>query len=130
MTDLFFDPDFWSLLGRAPKDQPHYPPYNIMKSKTRNCEKYQIELAVAGFAKEDLLVTLEGRNLRIDANTIPPDPEQLHLHKGISTRKFSRQFILANDVVVNDIVYLNGILTVYLEKEIPEELKAKTFEIK
>lgn len=124
---MTFDRLFWDLLGQAPTNT-NYPPYNILRAE--DTDEFFIELAVAGFEKSDLVVQLEGRLLRIEGNCEPEEYGVQYLHKGIGSRKFSRQFTLANGVKVTGTKYQNGILTVFLEKEIPEDKKAITFDIK
>ncbi len=105
-----------------------YPPYNIVKDG----EKFQIELALAGIAKEDLEITVAEGVLTIEHN---PEGEVIEdnwqwLHKGISQRKFKRNFTLSDDVVVNGSRMENGMLYIELERIIPEEKKPRTITIK
>jgi molecular chaperone IbpA len=105
-----------------------YPPYNIV----RDGEKFQIEIALAGIAKEDLEITVAEGVLTVEHN---PEGEVESegfqwLHKGISQRKFKRNFTLADDVVVNGSRMENGMLFIELERIIPEEKKPRTIEIK
>ena len=105
-----------------------YPPYNIV----RDGDKFQIEIALAGIAKEDLEITVADGVLTIEHNPegeVEPKGWQW-LHKGISQRKFKRNFTLSDDVVVNGSRMENGMLYVELERIIPEEKKPRTIEIK
>tara|TARA_Y100000114_G_C11718824_1_gene307402 strand:- start:149 stop:583 length:435 start_codon:yes stop_codon:yes gene_type:complete len=106
-----------------------YPPYNIIKDG----EKFQIEIALAGVAKEDLTMTVAEGVLSIEHN--PKDGEVdgtswQWLHKGIAQRSFKRNFTLSDDVVVQGSRMENGMLYIELERIIPEEKKPKTIEIK
>ena len=106
-----------------------YPPYNIIKDG----EKFQIEIALAGVAKEDLTMTVAEGVLTIEHN--PKDGEVdgtswQWLHKGIAQRSFKRNFTLSDDVVVQGSRMENGMLYIELERIIPEEKKPKTIEIK
>lgn len=124
---MTFDRLFFDLLGQAPTNS-NYPPYNVLKAD--DTDEFFIELAVAGFAKSDLKVQLEDRILTISGDTGPDDDEGVsYLHKGIGARRFSRTFTLAPDVKITGTKYFNGILTVFLEKEIPAEKRPITFEI-
>ena len=102
----------------------NYPPYDII----RNEEQYTINLAVAGFSEDDVKVELKDSTLTIQGeskNSEKPD----YLHRGIASRKFHRQFTLAETVEVKDVKLENGVLSVHLENIIPDEKKPKKFAI-
>ena len=103
---------------------PNYPPYNIIREDDEN---YLIELAVAGFGKKDISVEMKENNLIIKGDKEKEDRDKIH--SGLSARSFSRSFILAPDVIVKRVDLIDGILTVKLEKFIPEEKKPKSIEI-
>jgi molecular chaperone IbpA len=108
-----------------------YPPYNIKKVDDN---KYVIEMAVAGFAKTDIELTLEGGKLTIagktkDASDMDKATEY-YFYKGIAERAFNRTFTLADTVVVNNAELMNGILKVWLENFIPESQKPRKIDIK
>jgi len=105
--------------------QTNYPPYNIRKGSTE--DTFLIELAVAGFGEEDLTITVKENNLTVEGDIGAKDGG--FVHQGISQRKFSRNFVLADDVVVKGSDLSNGILTIYAERIVPEEKKARTIEI-
>jgi molecular chaperone IbpA len=100
-----------------------YPPYNIYKNK----DTYVLELAVAGFAKEDLTISVKELTLTVEGELSTPQEEALH--KGIATRDFKQDFVLAEYVVVKGAELKDGLLRITLEQELPEEKKAKTIEI-
>lgn len=104
-----------------------YPPYNIRKEG----DKFQIEIALAGVAKEDLDITAEGGKLTIAYNPEVEESGELTewLHKGIAQRKFKRIWTLADDVIVNGAKMENGMLYIELERVVPEEKKARSIEI-
>ena len=129
-----FDKTFKALASQLDgigKALPGYPPYNIKKVDEN---KYVIEMAVAGFAKTDLEVTLDGGKLTITGNT--KDASDLdnanvfYFYKGIAERAFSRTFTLADSVEIKNAEMVNGILKVWLENFIPEHKKPKKFDIK
>jgi molecular chaperone IbpA len=129
-----FDKTFKLLadqLESVGKNVPGYPPYNIKKVDEN---KYVIELAVAGFAKTDLEVTLDGGKLTIAGKT--KDASDLdnanayYFYKGIAERAFTRTFTLADSVEIKNAEMVNGILKVWLENFIPEHKKPKKFDIK
>jgi len=110
-----------------------YPPYNIIK---QNDENYLIEIAAAGFAKADIEITLENGTLTISGKQIKKvDGEDEangveYVHRGLAGRNFERTFNLAEYVEVKSADLNNGILSIHLEKIIPEAMKPKTIQIK
>jgi len=108
-----------------------YPPFNLKKVDDN---KYVVELAVAGFAKQDIELTLEDNKLIIKGettlDTLTNDGIDVsYLHKGISDRAFTRTFSLADNVVVNNAEMVNGLLKVWLEHIIPEHKKPRKIDI-
>ena len=102
-----------------------FPPYNIRKEGDYN---YVIEMALAGFGKDDIEVEVAQGVLTIRSMKENTDDEDT-IHRGISYRKFNRKFTLADDIVVNDAKLENGLLTITLEQIIPEEKKPKLIKI-
>lgn len=98
-----------------------YPPYNVKKIGD---DKYQIEMAVAGFGKSDIDIELKGNELRISGET-KPDASTEYVYKGIAERGFERKFNLADSVVVKNAELVNGMLRVMLETYIPLEKQAR-----
>jgi molecular chaperone IbpA len=88
-----------------------------------------IELALAGFSKDDIEVSQEKNNLTIKGN-IEEDGQGEHIHKGIATRSFTRTFSLAENIEIKHVTWMNGILAVSLFRNTPEDQKPKTFKIK
>ena len=105
--------------------QSNYPPYNIRRGAEE--DSYIIELALAGFSEEDVTVSVKESNLTVSGEL--SDKDNGFVHQGISQRKFSRNFVLADDVVVQGADLSNGILSIYAERVVPEEKKARTIEI-
>ena len=120
-----FDNMFEQLSRVRQIPQTNYPPYNIRKGTTE--DTFLIELAVAGFGEEDLTITVKENNLTVVGDLGEKDSG--FVHQGISQRKFSRNFVLADDVVIKGSDLSNGILTIYAERIVPEEKKARTIEI-
>jgi len=109
----------------------NYPPFNLKKTDEN---VYVVELAVAGFGKQDVELTLEDNKLVIKGqttlDTVSQDGiESQYLHKGIADRAFTRTFSLADNVVVNNAQMINGILKIWLEHIIPEDKKPKKIDI-
>jgi molecular chaperone IbpA len=106
-----------------------YPPYNVIKN-TEN-ENLILEFAVAGFAKKEIDITVDKGTLHIDGvieNGLEPGLQ--YIHKGIATRRFSRSFNLPEYYEVDSASVNNGILYIELVKNIPEEKKPKSIQIK
>ena len=106
----------------------NYPPYNILKTGDNT---YKIEVAVAGFTQGEVTVTVNEGNLIISGEKASADlPEGItYEYQGISARRFLRTFTLADYVEVTDAVSKDGILTITLERQIPEAMKPKTIAI-
>ena len=121
-----FDSMFDRLFGDIQRTETSsgFPPYNIRKDDE---EKYTIEMAVAGFSQEDLEVELKEAVLTIRSKS--ENEEKEYLHRGIARRAFSRSFTLSDDVVVKGADLINGMLTVDLERIVPEEKKSRLIEI-
>ena len=101
-----------------------FPPYNIRKDQD---DHYTIEMAVAGFSKDDLEAELRDSILTIRSK--PEKEEGEYLHRGIAKRSFSKSFTLADDMVIQGADLVNGMLTINLERIIPEEKKPRMIEI-
>ena len=109
------------------KNIPNYPPYNIKKTGDNT---YVIELAVAGFAKQDIEIELADGKMLIKGNTHSQEEEKNFLFKGIAGRNFIRTFALDDQIEVKDAAMLNGMLKIFLERIIPEHKKPKKIEVK
>jgi HSP20 family molecular chaperone IbpA len=106
------------LLERSAKSgNEGYPPYNI--EQTSECS-YRITLAVAGFAEEDLSITIEDRQLVIRGRQSDDNGGRVFLHRGIASRQFQRMFVLADGVEVGEALMENGLLHVDLTRAEPE----------
>ena len=109
------------------KQTVSYPPYNINRIDDLN---YQIEMALAGFSKTDIDIKYADNQLTIKSVDSEDKEEKETLHRGISKRKFSRTFTLADDIKVNGAELKDGMLLIDLEKIVPEEKKPRTIDIK
>lgn len=137
MRTIDFSPLFRSTVGfdrmqrmmesamRA-EGQNGYPPYNI---EARGEDAYRITMAVAGFSPEDLDVTQAENTLVITGNAHADDEGVAFLHRGIAGRSFERRFDLADHIKVADAGLENGLLSVNLVREIPEEKKPRKIAI-
>jgi molecular chaperone IbpA len=104
------------------KNIPNYPPYNIRKNGENS---YTIEIAVAGFAQNEIDIEIDGGKLIVKGNVASTDPEDNFLFKGIATRAFTRAFAIDDQIEVKNAELFNGMLKIALERFIPEEKKPK-----
>ena len=104
----------------------NYPPYNIIKNDAAN---YEIEIALAGFKAEEIEISTEQNILRIASKVEKRDSERTYLHKGLSKRSFSNTWQLGDDVRVSSVNFADGLLTIALEKIIPDHQKKTTYTI-
>ena len=103
-----------------------YPPYNIAQI---NDDEYMISVAVAGFGMDNLEITKDGDQLKIEGTAPKGDSEVNYLHKGIGGRNFRREFTLAEHVNVENASLELGMLNVHLKRDVPEELQPKKIKI-
>ncbi len=107
----------------------NFPPYNIIKTDDTS---YSIEMAVAGFSEEDLDIDYANNVLSVSSKDSEPfkdSKEPEYVHKGISARKFTKKFTLADDVIVNDASMKNGMLTISMAKIVPEGKEKRSIKI-
>lgn len=117
------------ISGSTHQPSVNYPPYNIIKYSDND---FDIQLAVAGFGEEELKIQVENNVLTVVGEKPAGDSSfeaEIFLHRGISTRNFTRSFTLAEHVEVVEAKMTNGILSIRLERKIPEEKKPKTIAI-
>ncbi|KAA9131922.1 Hsp20 family protein [Marinihelvus fidelis] len=118
-----------SMLATAsrPEQGNGYPPYNIVAVDEN---QYQVTMAVAGFSDDDIEITTEQNVLRVAGQRNEEGADEAkYLHRGIATRSFERRFNLADHVRVTGADMENGLLHIYLEREIPEAMKPRKIEI-
>jgi molecular chaperone IbpA len=129
--DLFKDPFFigWDRqfkdLEKVMHNSTNYPPYNLAQVGE---DSYMIELALAGFKREDISVEQEKNVLTIKGSS-ESENETTYIHKGIGARSFARTFSLSEFMEVAAVAMSDGILKVLVIRNVPEEAKPKTFEI-
>lgn len=102
-----------------------YPPYNIV---LREENVYDLEIALAGWSREDVEVVTERNVLTVSARTQGTDSRE-YAHKGISTRSFAKNWQLSDDAVVDGVKYENGLLTVTIKKVVSEAQKRRVLDI-
>jgi molecular chaperone IbpA len=108
------------------RNNDNYPPHNVIKLDE---DHYVIELAVSGFSEKEVDIELKENVLTVKGDQAKPEKDVEYLHKGISTRNFTRVFPLAEHVEVRGATVKNGILAIALERIVPEEQKPKKIQI-
>ena len=103
-----------------------YPFYNIKKTGDNS---YKIELALAGWSKQEISLELNGDKLVIKGESDDKEDDSDYFFKGISKRAFTRSFMLNDTVVVNGSEFANGLLSIFLERLVPEDKKPRKIEI-
>lgn len=122
-----FDSMFNTLERRyANSPQTNYPPYNVARIDENH---YDIEMAVTGFEKSEIEVTVEANELTIRGERASNDSEPEYLHRGLALRNFERSFTLAEHMKIVKAEIKNGILLIQIEREIPDELKPRVIDI-
>tara|TARA_B100000927_G_C16435670_1_gene457494 strand:- start:297 stop:755 length:459 start_codon:yes stop_codon:yes gene_type:complete len=125
--ESMFDEDYYTLTQNIGSN---YPPYNIVRSGEN---QYDIEIALAGFNKDDINVTVEDRLLTVetkntDEKTTANQSNEV-IHRGISQRYFKKSFTVASDVEVKNAQLKDGLLKISMERIIPEDKKLRTIDI-
>mgnify|MGYP001295486487 CR=1 FL=1 len=123
--------DFFRRIDNVQRNNSQsYPPYNITKIDD---EHFVIEIACAGFGKDHIDIEVQENELRVVGDKSDPNPERVAnssaIHTGIAARKWSRKFVLADDIEVGSASIQDGILSVPLTKVIPEDKKPRKISI-
>ena len=123
-----FDRMFNTLLEKNHQAAVGYPPYNIQQTEDF---KYEIEMALAGFDKKDIEIEVAEGVLTVKSikDKDKSTTDEHTLYKGISQRNFTKKFTLADDIVVDSAELKNGMLTISLERIVPEEKKPQLIQI-
>ena len=126
--DSIFE-EFDRMLESTERYNSNYPPYNIHRL---NDTDYKIEIALAGYSKDDIELELKENTLTVRNKTkekVINENGNGVIHKGISTRHFERSFTISEDIKVKNAELKNGLLNIDLERIIPEEKKSRLIEI-
>ena len=123
-----FDSLLDNLMEVTRQQSSNYPPHNVIKTGE---DTVTIELAVAGFKEDEITVTVDRKQLIITGtkNDEVSNDSSVYLYRGLSSRNFRQTFQLADHVEVTSAEVKNGILTIYLERIVPESQKPKTIQI-
>ena len=119
-----FDTLFEELNAVADQKEPNYPAYNIVKDDE---EHYRVEVALAGFSEDEINIQTEKGILTIEAKKA--EERGNYIHQGIAKRAFSKMFRLAEYMKVDNAQLIDGILTVFLLREVPEADRPKQISI-
>jgi molecular chaperone IbpA len=117
---------FARFAEQAASRTTNYPPYNIEQYDE---DRYLLTLAVAGFSRDDVIVTLKDRTLTVTGTKPQVEDHRTFLHRGIATRDFVRQFHLGEHVEVTEAQLDSGILVIALDRRVPETAKPKVIPI-
>jgi|TARA_Y100001947_G_C10271637_1_gene274415 molecular chaperone IbpA len=126
--DSIFE-EFDRMLESTERYNSNYPPYNIRKI---NENDYKIEVALAGYSKDDIELELKDSTLTVRNKAkekIVNEDSNGVIHKGISTRQFERAFTISEDIKVKNAGLNNGLLNIDLERIVPEEKRARLINI-
>ena len=137
MRTLDFSPLYRSVVGfdrladlldaASHESATGYPPYNIERTGDH---EYRIEIAVAGFKPDELSIDVKEAVLTVTGRKAANDGERRFVHRGLAERNFERRFQLADYVVVTGAALADGLLTIDLERQLPDQLKPRQVEIK
>ena len=118
--------EWFKRFDAAFETHTNYPPYNLVKESSVD---FRLEIALAGYKREDIEVTTEWNKLFVEAKK-SGDSSDEYLHQGLAKRAFTRTWTLSDDVVVGDVSFEDGLLTIKLNRVIPEHQKRKVYELK
>lgn len=114
--------EWFHRMGSLHQTESNYPPYNLVKKDNIT---FRLEVALAGFKKEEIFVTTESGKLFVEGQTEKEDVE--YVHQGLAKRAFTRSWTLSDDVEVRNVVFEDGLLTIELKRIIPEHQQKKVW---
>ena len=114
--------EWFHRMGTLHQTESNYPPYNLVKEDNIT---FRLEVALAGFKKEEIIVTTESGKLFVEGQTEKEDVE--YVHQGLAKRAFTRSWTLSDDVEVRNVVFEDGLLTIELKRIIPEHQQRKVW---
>jgi molecular chaperone IbpA len=124
--ERFFDDVERLLASDVAKVSSSFPPHNILKFDE---SRYVVELAVAGFSKDEIEITVENGSLTVKGERKEKDADVQYLHRGIGTRSFTKTLTVADTIEVKGAEFKDGILRIGLENIVPEHKKPRKIEI-
>ena len=117
--------EWFKRFDTAFETHTNYPPYNLVKESSVD---FRLEIALAGYKREDIEVTTEWNKLFVEAKKTGDTCDE-YLHQGLAKRAFTRTWTLSDDVVIGDVSYVDGLLTIKLNRVIPDHQRKKIYEI-
>ena len=117
--------EWFKRFDTAYETHTNYPPYNLVKESSVD---FRLEIALAGYKKEDIEVTTEWNKLFVEAKKAG-DTDDEYLHQGLAKRAFTRTWTLSDDVEVCDTAFVDGLLTIKIKRVIPEHQKKRVYEL-
>jgi molecular chaperone IbpA len=117
--------EWFKRFDNAFESHTNYPPYNLVKESDVD---FRLEIALAGYKKEDIEVTTEWNKLFVEAKKTGNSTDE-YVHQGLAKRAFTRTWTLSDDVVVGDVSFEDGLLIIKLNRVIPDHQKRKVYEI-
>jgi molecular chaperone IbpA len=118
--------EWFRRFDTAFESHTNYPPYNLVKESSID---FRLEIALAGYKKEDIEVTTEWNKLFVEVKKAGAADDE-YLHQGLAKRAFIRTWTLSDDVEVCDTAFVDGLLTIKIKRVIPEHQKKKVYELK
>ena len=116
--------DYFDRLTTIPETQSNYPPYNLVQVSG---QEFRLELALAGFKKDEINVYTQEGKLFVEGNKEEPETAKDYLHRGVAARSFTRTWTLTDETEVGSVVFEDGFLEITLQKIIPEHHKRKDY---
>ena len=108
--------------GAVHESKENYPPYNLIKMSN---VRFKLEVALAGFKKDEVKVYSENNKLFVEGHSTRDDEAIEFIHKGLASRDFTRVWTISDDVVIEDVDYSDGVLSIELQRVIPEHQKRR-----
>lgn len=128
LDNLYNLDDWFTRIKTYPNTMPsNYPPYNVVKVDSSNVV---IEMAVAGFKREELEVTTEKNILTVSSTKVEEEDTRDYAYRGLARRSFKKSWEISGDSVVDHVTYEDGILSIHIKQIIPEEKMKKVYDIK
>ena len=116
--------DYFDRLTTIPETQSNYPPYNLVQVSG---QEFRLELALAGFKKDEINVYTQEGKLFVEGNKEESETEKDYIHRGVAARSFTRTWSLTDETEVGSVVFEDGFLEITLQKIIPEHHKRKDY---
>ena len=115
--------EWFHRMGAKHETKENYPPYNLIKQSEIS---FRLEVALAGFSKSDIKVYTENNKLFVEGSKEKVEDIE-YIHKGLAARDFTRAWTLSDDVAVENVDFIDGILSVELNRIIPDHQKKKVY---